>query len=161
MLNVKFIFFSFLLSWIVFRWYAYLNNVNGSLATLSSYGGFRRMIRARANEFGIVGSIRRCRGHDCEVEVHGSKDQVNGFRSFIRDCVRSHLIESLSNPQESLMDFSDFDDFIIDKDLFPTGRANGTIRGKFTDDREYDTKSIRSESEQEVGGGNYAAHGPT
>ena len=36
-----------------------LRNVNGSLATLSETGGFRKLIRQRAQAIGITGTIQR------------------------------------------------------------------------------------------------------
>ena len=62
-----------------FIYHFILHNVNGRLASLSNYRGFRRYVKALADNVGVTGRIQRTRGEDVDLVFEGTDEQIGLF----------------------------------------------------------------------------------
>lgn len=127
-----------------------LNNVDGSLTSLSEHKGFRNYTRAQAEEIGITGFVQRYYQSDVLLHYEGTVGQINMLFGFLRTCKAQGMIESfVYHKEEREIRDHMYETFDILKDHFKTGQGQGgrVFKGPYSDECQYDKLTNYSGSE--------------
>ena len=120
--------------------------VNGSMASLSAFGGFRCFIQTKATELRLTGTVQRYDKSDVKVVLEGTKQQL---------CIFLNCIDSLINDtdmitrrmflgQAQVVLFRECNSFSIVMDERKRKENKGTIvKGQYSPDK-YDLVSNSS-----------------
>jgi len=131
----------------LFRLEMMLCEVDGSLATLSEYRGFRRFIQAKATDLGLGGTIQRYDKSDVKVVLEGTKEQVANFVAFLDYCIKTYRMmekRRFINPMQEVM-LAEYNDFAVVKDhRKQQGRGGTIVKGQFSDGNDYDCVTTSS-----------------
>jgi acylphosphatase len=110
-------------------------DVDGSLASLSTAGGFRKHIRATALGCGLTGSVRRLNGRNVGVQLEGSEAQHNQFDEELVAMVQGGLIGNVLVVTERSVRKRLLPDFRIlhDSGYKKSNRnPNGVVTGRYS-----------------------------
>jgi acylphosphatase len=133
-----------------------LNDVNGDLLSLSECRGFRRYLKATADNIGIGGTVQLYHHRDYVVMFEGPIDLVQRFFDFLIFSQSQHMIgEIVTLESAPTLPFLVMTEFSIQLDHSKTKRNGGhVIKGKFSDEDEEFDKISHSSSNSQVYLGN-------
>ncbi len=112
-----------------------INNINGSLASLSGEPGFRNYVARRLNEYRVPGYIMRTAYNNAELVVRGTRNQIKSVTDFLNEMLMQQMIENCYNVYASVPILPINQSFII----IPSARKcfrNGEHSDKKLDDVE-------------------------
>ena len=132
-----------------------LNKVDGSLATLSKAGGFRRLVLATAESIGIRGYVQRFTHTNVKVMLEGTHDQMEQMYNVLLEWQGLGMFGSLVPIPHSHSEgyvFHSFRKFeIIESHSRTSGPRHAVVNGEHSNDMEkYDKITEYSASTTEA-----------
>ena len=122
-----------------------LGDVDGSLASLSKYKGFRRFIVEKAKENNLFGTVQRWHCSDVKIIVEGSKSNVTVFLKILSALQHQGMISGVEAlfPAQPVTLMTMFDFRIIKNNRRLKDNKGTILKGIYSDDlQQYDVESV-------------------
>jgi acylphosphatase len=121
-----------------------LQEINGSLGTLSGEGGFRNCVARRLREIGVSGYIQRKPRTDANLIVKGTREQLERVRDFLNNLEQQGMIEKCRRINRTPMYEPEDDEFEVMRSNRPK-----VVTGDYSN-RELDVVSVSTRSETPI-----------
>ena len=129
----------------LFHYYElHLEGIDGSLTRLGDTRGFRELVKAKAIECNITGTIQRTHGRDAILIFEGTVTNTIEFIKFLKQCRSQAMIRNFVRPNPQITEDTWYGDFTI-----LTSRSKRATRGQYSS-HEYDKLSEYSYGDQEM-----------